>query len=65
MSRWNRPPDEGWFRFAVRELFMGGLGLPGDEPLPSRGWLRTAAIGFYVALAVLVVVIVALLIAHS
>jgi hypothetical protein len=47
----NRPPDEGWLRFAVRQLFLGGLGLPGDELLPARGWLRWAAIAFYVILA--------------
>jgi hypothetical protein len=60
----NRTPDEGWVRFAVRQLFLGGLGLPGDELLPSGGWLRRAAIGLYVGLALLVVAIVVLVVAQ-
>jgi hypothetical protein len=64
MGHRNRAPDEGWVRFAVRQLFLGGLGLPGDELLPSRGWLRRAAIGLYVSLALLVVAIVVLLVAQ-
>jgi hypothetical protein len=51
----NRAPDEGWLRFALRQSFLGGIGLPGYELLPARGWLRRAAIGFYITLAVSVV----------
>jgi hypothetical protein len=59
-----REPDEGWVRFAVRQLFLGGLGLPGDQLLPSSGRLRRAAIAVYLSLALLVVAIVVLLVAQ-
>jgi hypothetical protein len=64
MGHRNRVPDEGWVRFAVRQLFLGGLGLPGDQLLPSSGWLRRAAIAVYLSLALLVVAIVVLLVAQ-
>jgi hypothetical protein len=65
MSPANRPPDEGWLRFTVRQLFLGSLGFPGDELLPARGWLRWAAIAFYVALVLAAVAVVAALIAQQ
>jgi hypothetical protein len=55
-------PEKGWLRFAVKQLFLGGLGLPGSDLLPDGGWLRHAAIAFYVLLVLLIVVIVVLLI---
>jgi hypothetical protein len=48
-------------RFAARQVFLGGLGLPGDELLPGRGWLRWAALAFYGAVAAVVLAAVALL----
>jgi hypothetical protein len=49
------PPEEGWLRFAARELFVGLLlGSPGDGRVPAQGWLRWATIGFYVALVLVV-----------
>jgi hypothetical protein len=50
-------------RFAVRQLFLGGLGLPGDELLPARGWLRWGAIVFYIALVLAAVAVAVALIA--
>jgi hypothetical protein len=49
----------------VRQLFLGGFGLPGDQLLPSSGWLRRAAIAVYLSLALLVVAIVVLVVAQS
>jgi hypothetical protein len=54
-------PEEGWLRFAVKQLFLGGLGLPGSALLPEGGWLRRAAIAFYMVAALLLVAIVVLL----
>jgi hypothetical protein len=65
VSQWNRPPDEGWPRFAVRQMFLGSVGLPGDDVVPKQGWLRWAAIAFYVFLAVALVVLVVALIAQQ
>jgi hypothetical protein len=64
MSPRDRPPDEGWMRFTIRQLFLGSLGLPGDDLLPRGGRLRLAALAFYVSLALALVVIVAALIAQ-
>jgi hypothetical protein len=61
----NRPPDEGWLRFAVRQIFLGAFGAPGDELLPARGWLRWAAIAFYIALSLAAVVLVVALITQE
>jgi hypothetical protein len=47
-------------RFAVRQVFLGALGLPGDELLPARGSLRWAAAAFYAALAAVALAVVAL-----
>jgi hypothetical protein len=65
MACGNRPPDEGWLRFAVRQLFLGSLSFPGDELLPARGWLRWGAIAFYVALALAAVALVVALLAQQ
>lgn len=65
MGRRNRRPEEGWLRFAARQLFLGGLGLPGSDILPADGWLRRAAIAFYVLLATLAIAIVVLLVAKG
>jgi hypothetical protein len=46
----------------VRQVFLGGLGLPGDKLLPARGWLRWAAVAFYGALALVAFAVVSLLI---
>jgi hypothetical protein len=37
---------------------LGALGLPGDDLLAGRGRLRWATIGFWAALAVIVVALV-------
>jgi hypothetical protein len=60
----DRPPDEGWLRFAVRQMFLGSLGLPGNDLLPAGGWLRRAAIAVYVILALAAVALVAALVAR-
>jgi hypothetical protein len=57
-----RRPDEGWLRFARRQLFLGGLGFPGSDILPAGGWLRRAAIAFYALAAILVLGVLVLLI---
>ena len=62
MARRERRPEEGWLRFAARQLFLGGLGLPGSDILPAGGWLRRAAIAFYVPVTILVVAIIVLLV---
>lgn len=31
-----RGPDEGWWRFAARQVFLGGLGLPATPPSSTR-----------------------------
>jgi Mg/Co/Ni transporter MgtE len=54
------PPEEGWSRFAARELFVGLLlGSQGDGRVPAQGWLRWATLGFYVALALVVALLIA------
>lgn len=55
-------PEEGWLRFAVKQLFLGGLGFPGSDLLPEGGWLRRAAIAVYVLLALLIARLVVLLV---
>jgi hypothetical protein len=60
-----RRPEEGWLGFAARQLFLGGLGLPGSDTLPAEGWLRRAAIAFYALVTILVVAIVVLLVAQG
>jgi hypothetical protein len=57
-----RGPDEGWWRFAARQVFLGDLGLPGDDLLPARGWLRWAALAFYGAVALVALAVVAFLV---
>jgi hypothetical protein len=42
----------------LRQIFLGLLGYPGDGTVPERGWLRWLTIGFYVAFAVVVALIV-------
>jgi hypothetical protein len=49
-------------RFAARHVFLGGLGLPGNELLPARGWLRCAAVAFYGAVVLVALAVAALLI---
>jgi hypothetical protein len=65
VGRSDRRPEEGWLRFAARQLFLGGLGLPGSDVLPADGWLRRAAIAFYVLLATLAIAIGVLLVAKG
>jgi hypothetical protein len=65
VARSTRGSEEGWLRFAARQVFLGGLGFPGSDILPAGGWLRRAAIAFYVLAAVLVVAIVVLLVAQG
>jgi hypothetical protein len=52
-------------RFAARQLFLGSFGLPGDALLPAHGWLRWAAIAFYVVVAIAVVAVIAALVAQQ
>jgi hypothetical protein len=58
VKRLERAPDEGWLRFGLRQVMLGALGLPGDDLLAGRGRLRWATIGFWAALAVIVVALV-------
>ena len=44
-------PDEGWLRFAARQVFLGGLPLPGNDLLPAHGSLRWPAVAFYASVA--------------
>ena len=65
VARDTRRPEEGWVRFAARQVFLGSVGLPGSDIVPAGGGLRRAAIAFYVLVAILVVAIVVLLLAQS
>jgi hypothetical protein len=60
MRRAPEKPPQRWARFGARQVFLGILGLPGDDVLPERGWLRWAAIAFLVVLAIVVVAIIVL-----